>query len=271
MTDWAAHLGRTRRMMESLAWLGSAALIFLLATAAWAMWPAGGAGAGAGQTVIVELPPLPVEAVPEDPGPAPEAQSFSPDAPDAPDLNDDPPQAETTTEEAPQFEQPDLLPPEDVAEQMPDTTPPPPVAQKAAVELPQKMQKKEAPKKKAKKAEKTDEAQGKKSELREQVSAGKVSNAGSNAMVTAEARWKSKANSIVARHMKKRTFTGNNGVVVLAINITAAGAIVSVSMSGSTGNAALDAKILNHAQRIPQLPPTPSGQGRPLSVRIVVD
>lgn len=277
MSDWTEYLGRSRRMVESLSWLAAATLVALMlaTTAALAMWFDRRAGQGQAETVMIELPPLPVDAVAEDPGPAPQTTSAAPDAPDAPDQNEAPPQAETALDDRPDIQPPDAPPPPDpVAEQVPDMAPlPPPPApeppvKKAEVELPRPV--KQAPpvqKKKAKKAEVEQQPQGQKSVAQVQQNAGGASAAGSNATASEMARWKSKVQAVVARHMKRKTF-GEAGKVRLSINLTASGGVAGVSVGGSTGNAAVDAAIRVHAQGLPAVPPPPGGGSQQVIVPI---
>lgn len=276
MSDWTTYLGRSRRMMENLAWLVAAAVATLLiaSTAALAMWFQRDEGNGSQDVMIIDMAPLEATAVGEDPGPAPETTDASPDAPDAPDTDDEPYTPETVTEDVPEFDQPEDLPEvQDVAEQLPDTTPPPPlpepepVVEKAEVEKPRPVEKKKvAEQKKAKKADKAQEEKGQKSQAQVAQKAGGASAAGGNASASEMRKWQSRVQSILHRRVGGNGF-GKGGEVVLRINVSAGGAITGVSLSGSTGDARADAKIVSRAQSA-KLPVPPDGKAQTLSLRV---
>ncbi len=267
MSDWTTYLGRSRRWIESLAWVGAAAfVVMVLATsAALAMWFDRRAGEGNADTIMLDLPPMPaVEAVAEDPGPAPESSAAAPDAPDAPDLDDQPPTPETAAEDVPEFDQPDLPELDEVAEQMPDTTPPPPEPEpepvkKAEVEQPkpQKPARQKSKPKEAKKAEKTEVAAGRKSTASAAANSGSASARGNNATADAMTRWKSKVQGIVAGHMKRGNYRGS-GKPRLVLSVSGSGAITGVSMQGTSGDASVDAKIVSRGQAL-RIPAPPDG------------
>lgn len=269
MSDWNTYLGRGRRLMESMAWLAAAVAVMLAfaTSAALAMWLDRRAGSGEAQTVMIDLPPMPVtEAVADDPGPAPETSADAPDNPDAPDISDEPPVPEQVTEQPPEFDEVEPLEElEEVAEELPDTTPPPPMPEpepvkKAEVALPKpekKAAQKPAPKKEAKVADKPAEAKGKKSQASTAAKAGGASASGNNASASEMAKWKSRAQGIVAKHMRRKNY-GQRGSVQIVLNVAASGAVTGVSLRGSTGDAGADQAIKAQAQRL-QLPAPPGG------------
>lgn len=273
MSDWTTYLGRSRRMMEDLAWLVAAVVATLLiaSTAALAMWFQRDDGQGSQDVLIIDMSPLEATAVGEDPGPAPQASDAAPDAPDAPDLNDEPPTPETATQDVPDFEQPDLPEMQDVAEQLPDTTPPPPLpepeVQKAEVEQPRPVERKKVvEQKKARKAERTQEEKGRKSQAKVAQQAGGASAVGNNASASEMRKWQSRVQSILHRRVGGNGF-GRGGEVVLNISVSASGAITGVSVSGSTGDARADAKIVSRAQSA-KLPAPPDGRAQTLLLRV---
>ena len=276
MSDWTTYLGRSRRVMEDLAWLAAAIVVILLiaTSAALAMWFQRDDGAGTQDVTIIEMQPLEATAVGEDPGPAPQASDAAPDAPDAPDLNEEPPSPETAVEDVPELEQPDLPEVQDVAELPPDTTPPPPLpepepeVQKAEIEKPRPVEKKKvAEQKKAKKADMAQEEKGKKTDAQIAQQAGGASAAGSNTNISAMRKWDARVQSILRRRIGTSGF-GKGGEVWLVLNISASGEITSISTIGSVGDPKIDAKIVARAKPA-KLPPPPDGQAQNRRMRIL--
>lgn len=278
MSDWTNYLGRSRRWMESLAWVGAAALVMLvLATsAALAMWFDKRAGQGQAETIIIDLPPMEAFEEAGDPGEQPETRPDAPDAPDAPDIDDRPPTPETAAEDLPEFEQPEIPELDQVAEEVPDTSLPPPQpepepVEKAEVEKP-KVQAKPQEKmrqKKAKKDEKNKEAAGRKSDASEAANAGGASARGSNATADADKLWQSKVSALLGRHMKRGAY-GGRGTIGLNFSLNASGTVASASLSGSTGDAAADAKILSRVRSFKTPPPDP-GRKRNFSLLVTIE
>lgn len=131
MTDWAAHLGHGRRLTEPLGWLAAAAFAILLAAtgASFAMWLDRRAGEGTvPDSMLLDLPPMPpAQAVSEAPTPQPDAPAAAPEQMEIAKDADGPPQTATSADTAPDLELPeDLMPLEEVAQDIPQVEPPPP-------------------------------------------------------------------------------------------------------------------------------------------------
>jgi protein TonB len=276
MTDWAAHLGHGRRLTEPLGWLAAAAFAILLAAtgASFAMWLDRRAGEGTvPDSMLLDLPPMPpAQAVSEAPTPQPDAPAAAPEQMEIAKDADGPPQTATSADTAPDLELPeDLMPLEEVAQDIPQVEPPPPVVQKAEVQkpAPKPMKKQKKVKEKAKPDQKTKKDQGERATASKAAGSSGAAAAGDGATANAEAKWKAKASSVIARHMTRKRYS-DKGSVSLAISISASGAITGVSLRGSTGDNKLDAEILSQARRAPSLPPPPSGKASRVSVPVTV-
>lgn len=278
MSDWTTYLGRSRRMMEDLAWFVAAivATLLIASTAALAMWFQRDDGIGNQEVIIIDMSALEATAVGEDPGPAPQASDAAPDAPDAPDLNDEPPTPETALDDVPEFDQPDLPEMQEVAEQLPDTTPPPPlpepepVVQKADVEKPKPVERKKVTEqKKAKKADKVQEEKGKKSQAQIAQKAGGASAAGNAATASEIKKWDSRIRAIIVRRVGNNGY-GTKGNVELFFEISASGAITAISTRGSTGDPNVDARILARAKSA-KFPPPPDGLAKARNVLFTIE
>lgn len=252
MTDWVAHRRGGLRLMESLAWLGAAALVLMLAASsvALARWLDQRAGDGAAQTVLIDLPPLPpAEAVADDPGPQPDAATTLPAAPPPPPAADDTPR-DATPEDLPDLAEAPALPKLASTETLP----------RADVALPERPK----PEPKAKPAEKAKApVKKKKTEPKPEAAApaaksGAAAAAGNAAPANAMKKWVSAAQRQLARHMQRKSYDGR-GEVRLIFSVAASGAITGVSLQGSSGDAELDAAVLAQGRRAPALPPKPDG------------
>lgn len=252
MTDWVAHRRAGMRLMESLAWLGAAALVLILAASsvALARWLDQRAGDGAAQTVLIDLPPLPpAEAVADDPGPQPDAATTLPAAPPPPPGADETPR-DATPEDLPDLAEAPALPELASTETLPR-------ADVALPELP-KPEPKAKPAEKAKPPAKKKKAEPKPEAAPAAAKSGAAAAAGNAAPANAMKKWVSSAQRQLARHMQRKSYDGR-GEVRLVFSVAASGAITGVSLQGSSGDADLDAAVLAQARRAPDLPPKPDG------------
>lgn len=79
-------------------------------------------------------------------------------------------------------------------------------------------------------------------------------------------RWASQVRSKIERR-KRFPAGGASGTVALAMSISGSGALNSVSVAGSSGNAALDRAALDAVRRAAPFPPAPEGGG-PFQLRL---
>lgn len=261
-TDWqAARTGADRRR-ESLGWAGAALTVagVLAATTAWALHA---------QKDGLDLHQNAIEINLEPPASAPPATAVSPPAPDVPDVPD------MQAPEAPELIEESEPPPEDVAEAepvedipeieplrqaapdevtLPDTPPPPPptVRPPPRPERPVEQPRREPDRPRA--APAPSQAQQTAPQLTGQTQ--QAVSAGQRQQL--ELQWGAQINARIQRQM--RGGGRDQGVANINLTVAASGQMVGVSMTRSSGSAALDQQIMraiNSAAR--SFPAAPAG------------
>lgn len=272
MIGWSATIGRSRRMIESLAWLAAAALVLALTAtgAALAMMFDGAGSRAEQQAVMLDLPPLePAQALSDLPEAAPDIpMQEAPDVPDgaeeAEEMAELPDMPEETT---PDMETPEAItPPEMLTETLPDTTPPPAPVETAEVALPDTPPppRPEKPVEKVeKKVEKPKPEVTRRAETPPQKSAPSQASSGGQTAAAGSAtaseidRWKGRVQMALQRHMSRGRFTPAK--VVLQIRMDAGGQLIAANVTRSSGDAGNDQQISSYLVRLGRVPNPPPG------------
>lgn len=274
MTDWAQHVAHRAVVPEPARWTLSAVSVvgMLVAGTALANWldlrP--GLDQGLQDAMLIDIASLPaVEALadlpPTSEPPAPPAPA--PDEPVVPEAIDDIAPPEDMAEPA-QLEPEDLPEPEMADMALPRQEMPPspvPLPDKKPAKKPEKKQTAEA-RPKQEKARKPQPAPAAASKAPK----GKAAQASQSGTVSASQveRWRTKVSAQVGRHMQRARFDGRKVRLNLNFNITGGGQVTGVSLASSSGDAALDSKVLAHARRLASVMAPPSGNALSLTLPI---
>ncbi|MFZ0097889.1 MAG: TonB family protein [Gemmobacter sp.] len=268
MTDWADHMLRGRRWVDAVLWTLCAAIIAmcLAAGTAFAMWLDLRAGQDQAleDAVLIDLASLPATTalaeVPE--VPQPEAETIPPD--EIEDASFEEPAPETPKVEPDTFEPPEpaeapaLADPQDalpqVASTLPEPTPPP----KKPTPRPKKVAKAEpAPKKPVETKAAPQKAQ-----------AGTEAARKGSANAKERARWHAKVAAQLGRHLKRKSWEGDRTSLAVSLRVDGNGRITGLSLASSSGDAALDAAVIAHLNRLGKVTAPPDGLGEPLQLPV---
>lgn len=271
MTDWGDHLARGRRWAETLLWALAAAVVALTvaagaALAAWLDLRAGQQNA-LDDAVLIDLNTLPptqaLAEVPEVPQPEPEVAPPEDIAP--PEEMDEitPPLAEADPAITPEEVEPPQMddPPEElpqVASTLPEPPPPPPKPKREVKPEP----------KRAPKPEKVAEAKPP-APAPQKASAPAAARKGA---MTANARAKflAKISGQIARHLKRKSYSGNQLTLVVALRVDGSGRVSGAALARSSGDAGVDAAVLAQLRRLGKVTAPPDGRAESFNVPVTV-
>lgn len=268
MTDWAEHLSRGRRWVETLLWTLAAAVVALAvaAGAALAVWLDLRAGQqdALEEAVLIDLNTLPpAQALAEVPEvPQPEAEVTPPEEIDPPDeveeitpkLTEAEPAITPDEIEPPQMEDPPEELPQ-VASTLPEPPPPPPKPKREV---------KPEPKREPKPAK---VAEAKPPAPAPQKASAPVAARKGAATADARARWRSKAVSQVSGYLKRKSYNSSAGSLVVSFRVDGGGRISGVSLRSSSGDAAVDAAVVARIRQLGKVTPPPDGKPEPFKFR----
>lgn len=271
MTDWAEHLSRGRRWVETLLWTLAAAVVALAVAAggALAVWLDLRAGQqdALEEAVLIDLNTLPpAQALAEVPEvPQPEAEVTPPEEIDPPEeveeitpkLTEAEPAITPDEIEPPQMEDPPEELPQ-VASTLPEPPPPPPKPKREV-----KPEPKRTPKP-AKVAEAKPPAPAP-----QKASAPAAARKGT-VSASEEARWKSKVSAQFARQLNRRTYSSDNLSLVVAFRVEGNGLVSSVSLVRSSGDAKVDAAVLVQLRKMRKVAAPPAPRYWDISVPLTV-
>ena len=83
------------------------------------------------------------------------------------------------------------------------------------------------------------------------------------------ANWQQQIQGQVARHMQRANIGRARGLTTTVnVTISGNGSVLGAQIAGSTGDAQLDAVLARQAQRLPRLPPPPSGQQTNMAIPV---
>jgi protein TonB len=215
--------------------------------------------------VLIDLASLPATTalaeVPE--VPQPEAETTPPDEIEETPIEEaalETPAVEPDTFDPPKPEEaPELADPLDELPEVASTlTEPPPPPKKTQPPKPRKVVKAEpTPKKPVETKAAPQKAQ-----------AGTEAPRKGSATAKERARWHAKVAAQLGRHLKRKSWEGDRTSLAVSLRVDGNGRITGLSLASSSGDAALDAAVIAHLNRLGKVTAPPDGLGEPLQLPV---